>query len=224
MISRVLTERLPAAVFLRLAVGAAAVLAWRGASSFDTGHHFEMTETVMREHGFQYYPIGRQVLGFRLGKDVGEVKRAKDDGRLPMEDHNTRIVVFGEDAGTAPAPATKLRFLLSYYPAAYDVDRTPGTNAIRQRLDNLSEAGTLYGAIIYQKAPIVMRQLETMLGEDGFRDGLREYLRAHAFGNATWPDLIKVLDARTPEDLQTWSHAWVEEAGRPNVATMLPPV
>ena len=49
-----------------------------------------------------------------------------------------------------------LRFLLSYYPSAYEVDRTPGTNAIRQRLDNLNQAGTLYGAIIYQKAPIVM--------------------------------------------------------------------
>jgi rhodanese-related sulfurtransferase len=34
-------------------------------------------------------------------KDVGEVKRAKDDGRLPMEDHNTRIVVFGADAEAA---------------------------------------------------------------------------------------------------------------------------
>jgi rhodanese-related sulfurtransferase len=39
--------------------------------------------------------------GVLEGKDVGEVKRAKDDGRLPMEDHNTRIVVFGEDATTA---------------------------------------------------------------------------------------------------------------------------
>src|SRR6266404_4626760 len=29
------------------------------------------------------------------GKDVGEVKKAKDDGRLPMTDHNTRIIVFG---------------------------------------------------------------------------------------------------------------------------------
>jgi rhodanese-related sulfurtransferase len=35
------------------------------------------------------------------GKDVGEVKRAKDDGRLPMEDHNTRIVVVGTDAAAA---------------------------------------------------------------------------------------------------------------------------
>jgi rhodanese-related sulfurtransferase len=33
--------------------------------------------------------------GLKPGKDVGEVKAAKDDGRLPMEDHNTRIVVFG---------------------------------------------------------------------------------------------------------------------------------
>ena len=39
------------------------------------------------------------------GKDVGEVKTAKDDGRLPMEDHNTRIVVFGRDAQQARAVA-----------------------------------------------------------------------------------------------------------------------
>jgi rhodanese-related sulfurtransferase len=35
------------------------------------------------------------------GKDVGEVKRAKDDGRLPMEDHNTRIIVIGADGAAA---------------------------------------------------------------------------------------------------------------------------
>jgi aminopeptidase N len=115
----------------------------------------------------------------------------------------------------------ELRFLFAHYPAAYAVDRTQGSNAIRQRLDNLSEAGTLYGAIIYEKAPIVMRQLETIVGEDGFRDGLREYLNAHAYGNATWPDLIRVLGARTREDLQAWSHAWVEEAGRPDIAVRL---
>ena len=39
--------------------------------------------------------------GLKPGKDVGEVKKAKDDGRLPMEDHNTRIVVFGRDGAQA---------------------------------------------------------------------------------------------------------------------------
>jgi aminopeptidase N len=115
----------------------------------------------------------------------------------------------------------ELRFLHAYYPLAYDVDRTAGTNAIRQPLDNLKNAGTLYGAIIYQKAPIVMRQLETIVGADAFQEGLREYLQQHQFGNASWPDLIAVLDSRTPDDLATWSHAWVEEAGRPIVTTDL---
>jgi aminopeptidase N len=108
-----------------------------------------------------------------------------------------------------------LRFLLAHYPSAYQVDRTAGTNPIRQHLANLNEAGQLYGAIIYQKAPIVMRQLETMLGEQSFRDGLREYLKRYSFGNATWLDLVRILDARTPENVAAWSRAWVQERGRP---------
>ncbi len=122
---------------------------------------------------------------------------------------------------TFPEINHELRFLYAHYPTAYDVDRTAGTNAIRQRLDNLNEAGSLYGAIIYQKAPVVMRQLEMIVTPDGLRDGLREYLKQHAFGNASWPDLIALLDRRTPEDLAAWSRAWVEEAGRPIIATEL---
>ena len=115
----------------------------------------------------------------------------------------------------------ELRFFYAHYPAAYGVDRTAGTNAIRQQLDNLNEAGSLYGAIIYQKAPIVMRHLEMLLGEDVFRNGMREYLKRYAFGNATWSDLIALLDRRTPDDLAAWSRAWVEEPGRPTLAVEL---
>ena len=114
----------------------------------------------------------------------------------------------------------ELRFFLSHYPSAYDVDRTAGSNPIRQQLANLDEAGSLYGAIIYDKAPIVMRQLETMLGADGFRDGMREYLKRYAFGNATWLDLVKILEARHP-GVAKWSQAWVEQRGRPEIATGL---
>jgi aminopeptidase N len=113
----------------------------------------------------------------------------------------------------------ELRFLYAHYPSAYDVDRTPGTNAIRQPLDNLNEAGSLYGAIIYQKAPIVMRQLEMLVTPDGLRAGLRDYLNHHRYANASWTDLISLLDQRTPEDLAAWSNAWVSEPGRPTVTT-----
>jgi len=114
-----------------------------------------------------------------------------------------------------------LRFLVSHYPAAYSVDRTAGTHPIRQELANLDEAGSLYGAIIYEKAPIVMRQLERILGPDKLQDGLRLYLKQFQFGNATWLDLIKILDERTDLDLTAWSHAWVEEAGRPATRTSI---
>ena len=113
----------------------------------------------------------------------------------------------------------QLRFLLSNYPQAYQVDRTAGANPIRQTLRNLTEAGQLYGPIIYQKAPIVMRQLELIVGETTFRDGLREYLKRYSFGNATWTDLIRILDARTPANLAAWSNAWVEQRGRPAMTT-----
>ncbi len=115
----------------------------------------------------------------------------------------------------------ELRFFLQHYPAAYEVDRTSGANPIRQPLDNLRDAGGLYGPIIYQKAPIVMRQLEHILGPDQLRDGLREYLTRFAFANATWSDLVEILDRRTDVDLAAWSRAWVDEPGRPTIATVL---
>ena len=100
-------------------------------------------------------------------------------------------------AASFPETNHDLRFLHAHYPRAYDVDRTAGANAIRQPLDNLKNAGTLYGAIIYHKAPIVMRQVERILGTDQFRDAVREYLRAFQFGNASWPELLALFDART---------------------------
>jgi aminopeptidase N len=118
-----------------------------------------------------------------------------------------------------PTVNHELRFLLAHYPSAYSVDRTDGTNAIRQVLGNLDEAGQMYGPIIYDKAPVVMRQLEMIMGAGPFRDGLREYLKTYQFGNATWLDLVRTLDARTPRDLAAWSRAWVEERGRPAVTT-----
>ena len=108
-----------------------------------------------------------------------------------------------------------LKFLLAHFPAAYGVDRTAGANPIRQQLDNLQDAGTLYGNIIYHKAPIMMRQLERLMGEAAFKEGLREYLKTYANGNATWPDLIRILDDRTPADLEAWNQVWVNESGRP---------
>lgn len=109
-----------------------------------------------------------------------------------------------------------LNFLVRHYPSAYSVDRTEGANPIRQYLPNLNEAGTMYGAIIYNKAPIMMRQLELLVGEEAFQKGMQEYLATYSFSNATWPDLVTILDGYTDDNLKEWSQVWVNTAGRPH--------
>ena len=109
----------------------------------------------------------------------------------------------------------KLAFMTKHYPRAYGEDRTKGTNPIRQELKNLNDAGSLYGSIIYNKAPIMMRQLEVVMGEKAFQQGLREYIKAFENGNANWNDLITILDQKTTADLEEWSKVWVNQSGRP---------
>lgn len=109
----------------------------------------------------------------------------------------------------------ELNFLLSYYPGAMNVDRTSGSHPIQQSLQNLANAGTLYGNIIYNKAPIVMRNLEGILGKEAFRSALTKYLKTFYGGNATWDDLITIMDEYTEADLTQWNKDWVQGEGAP---------
>lgn len=137
-----------------------------------------------------------------------------------FDDVWTKEVYANFMAGKATAdPANEaesnLKFILEHFPGAYAVDRTSGANPIHSKLDNLQDANSMYGAIIYQKAPIMMHQLETLMGAKNFQRGLQQYLSAYAFDNATWEDLISILDKETEEDLVTWNKVWVNTPGRP---------
>jgi aminopeptidase N len=60
-----------------------------------------------------------------------------------------------------------------------------------------------------------MQQLEGLMGKDKFKQGVREYLKKFANSNASWPDLIAILDKYAAADLQQWNKVWVNEPGRP---------
>ena len=109
----------------------------------------------------------------------------------------------------------RLKDFRSFNIPAYAEDRTAGSVPIRQALDNLKDAGLVYGNIVYDKAPVVMRMLADTLGTEAFRVGMQEYLQTYLYGNATWPELITILDRHTEADLAAWSHRWVEEKGMP---------
>ncbi|TJY37942.1 M1 family metallopeptidase [Pontimicrobium aquaticum] len=108
-----------------------------------------------------------------------------------------------------------LQFVLSHYSSAYAEDRTQGATPIRQHLGNLKNAGSLYGNIIYNKAPIMMRQLEATMGKQAFQEGIQEYIKTYANGNADWNELVSILDKKTEVDMKAWSDVWVNQSGRP---------
>ena len=111
-----------------------------------------------------------------------------------------------------------LAFVKAHYPLALSTDRTEGTHPIQQPLDNLNQAGLLYGNIIYHKAPIMMRKLEQEKGAQALQNGLRSYLRTYAYGNATWDDLILQLDRYEPiHSARSFSDVWVKQKGLPTV-------
>jgi len=110
------------------------------------------------------------------------------------------------------------RFYQAIKPAAYSIDSTKGTTPIYQEIPNLKDAKSAYGAIVYSKAPGVIKQLAFVIGDDKFRDGLRLYLKEHAYANAEWNDLIGALErASNVQWLKPWAAQWIQRRGMPQV-------
>ena len=111
----------------------------------------------------------------------------------------------------------RLNWLKNITSAALSEDRTQGGTSIRQPLDNMNNAGLIYNNIIYDKAPIMLEKLIELMGEEAFRAGIKEYLQTYAYGNASWDELINILDRQCEQDLKTFSHVWVNSNGMPTI-------
>ncbi|MFN3244345.1 MAG: M1 family metallopeptidase [Planctomycetota bacterium] len=126
---------------------------------------------------------------------------------------------FGYRAMAALEPGQRawLRFLQRVKPRAYAVDATPGTTPVFQELQNLADAKSAYGAIVYNKAPAVLRALFAQLGPEVFQTGVKRFLDKHAYGSATWQDLAAALEGAARQDLRRWSERWLLAPSMPQV-------
>ena len=113
-----------------------------------------------------------------------------------------------------------LNFIKTYQARAIAIDRTEGTHPIAQSLTNQNEAAMLYDNIIYDKAPVMMRMLEQLMGAKKMQSGLQKYLKEYYFKNASWDDLIEMLDKEAPEaGVRQMSEVWVKQKGMPIIHT-----
>jgi aminopeptidase N len=118
-------------------------------------------------------------------------------------------------AALDPASEAWKTFYLRNKPSAYAVDLTEGTTPVWQRLANLDQAKSNYGAIVYNKAPSVLKQLNYVVGDAAFRSGLRAFLKQHAYANATWRDLLDAVGASGGRPLRTWGDQYILRPGMP---------
>jgi aminopeptidase N len=97
-------------------------------------------------------------------------------------------------------------------------DARASSHPVHQPVADELQAANVFDAITYDKGQAVLRMLEAYLGPEVFRDGIRRYIRARAYSNATATDLWNALSAASGGDVGEVTRDWTEQAGYPLVS------
>jgi aminopeptidase N len=101
--------------------------------------------------------------------------------------------------------------------AAMEGDARSTTHPIQQRIATEAEANSAFDDITYKKGQSFLRMLESFLGEDVFRDGIRRYIDAHKYSNTTTADLWNALSEGSNKLVGEIAAGWTEQPGFPLV-------
>jgi puromycin-sensitive aminopeptidase len=98
---------------------------------------------------------------------------------------------------------------------AFDVDSLCATRAIEYPVHSPEEAEGMFDVLTYEKGASVLRMLEQHIGPEVFRDGVRRYLKTHAYKNTETTDLWDALEAASGEPVRTMMNGWIYQGGHP---------
>jgi aminopeptidase N len=101
--------------------------------------------------------------------------------------------------------------------AAMEGDARSTTHPIRQPVATEAEASSAFDDITYKKGQSFLRMLESFLGEDVFRDGIRRYIAAHKYSNTTTADLWNALSDASNKPVTEIAAGWTQQPGFPVV-------
>jgi aminopeptidase N len=101
---------------------------------------------------------------------------------------------------------------------AMAADALVSSHAIQQHVtDELKATSAFDPQITYSKGEAVLRMIEAYLGPDVFRDGIRRFMKAHAYSNATSADLWSALSEASKQNVAAIAADWTERPGFPLV-------
>jgi aminopeptidase N len=96
-------------------------------------------------------------------------------------------------------------------------DARTGTHPLVMDIPDATNNGGAYDSITYGKGAEVIRTLESTMGEDAFRDGMRRYMKRHAYGNAVTDDLWAALDRGAASPIAPIARGLTQQPGVPLV-------
>ncbi|MCU1343916.1 MAG: putative Peptidase rane alanine aminopeptidase [Acidimicrobiia bacterium] len=101
---------------------------------------------------------------------------------------------------------------------AFEVDSLTTTRPIELEVNSPDDASAMFDVLTYEKGGALLRMLEQYLGQDRFRDGIRHYLAAHAYGNTETSDLWDAIEEVTGEPVRRIMDTWIWQGGYPLIS------
>lgn len=113
------------------------------------------------------------------------------------------------------------QFIVDEQHRALGLDALEHTHPIEVAVNHPDEIRTIFDTISYSKGASVIHMLHEYLGPTVFRDGLRHYLKRHAYGNTDTVDLWQALEEVSGKPVKAFMHAWTSQPGFPLITAVI---
>ncbi len=98
-------------------------------------------------------------------------------------------------------------------------DSIDGVQSVQVDVNHPDEISTLFdGAIVYAKGGRLLRMIQTYIGHDAFRAGLKDYFAKHAYGNTVGNDLWDALEQASGKQVKSIMNTWISQPGYPVIS------
>lgn len=98
---------------------------------------------------------------------------------------------------------------------AMGADSTAATHPIIRKVETVDQIGEAFDGITYQKGQAVIGMIESTLGADPFRDGIRRYMAKYKYGNTVTDQLWTELSAASGREVSGFAHDFTLQGGVP---------
>ena len=99
--------------------------------------------------------------------------------------------------------------------SALSLDSLRSSHPVEVPVKRADEINQIFDSISYAKGSAVLRMISKFLGEDTFMEGIRRYLKKHAYGNTKTEDLWAALSDASGKDIRAVMDIWTKKVGYP---------